>query len=157
MRPAAWLVCALMTGGCAQSRIGVEIVQVTGFSDEGSSVWMPMRVTLDLANLGRDTAVTAVQVEPDFEGFNEAYGVGVPHNLDTPLQIATGGTARYEAVVTLLNAQQLQPGMHDLTFKVRLETTDNREISVEIAARFQQATQPTERILTLDGDLATNR
>jgi hypothetical protein len=146
---AASLACAILAGGCSGPSVRVEIRQVSGFSDN-VPVWMPMRVTLALTNTGRSpVVVTTVHVDPDFDGFNEAYGMGTPHDLETPIRIEPGASVTHEAVITLLNAQQLQPGLHDLTFRVRLKTADENEIAADFPARFQQALQPDKRDLNL--------
>lgn len=143
------LASAIFACACAGPSVRVEIPQVSGFSDN-VPVWMPIRVTLALTNTGRSpVVVTTVHVDPDFDGFNEAYGMGTPHDLDAAIRIEPGASVTHEAVVTLLNAQQLQPGLHDLTFRVRLRTADDDEITAEFPARFQQALQPGERVLDL--------
>ena len=143
------IAAAVLACGCASSGLTINVEQVTGFADEASSTWMPLRVTIALTNNGPRTAITHVHVEPDFEGFNEAYGLGTPRDLDTPLPIGAGARASYQAVVTLLNAQQLQPGMHDLMLKVSVQTADGGEISTEVPAQFRQAASPSGRTLTL--------
>ncbi len=110
---------------------------------------MPFRVRLEFTNAGSEaTAVRYVHVEPDFADFNEAYGMGTPRDLAMPIPLDAGSRATYDAMVTLLNAQQLQPGSHRMIFKVRIETTDD-EITAEFPALFEQSTDPAERALRL--------
>lgn len=122
---------------------------MSGFSDN-VPVWMPLRVKLGLTNISRSPVVIkAIHIEPDFDGFNEAFGMGTPHDLDAAIHMEPGGSAMFEGAITLLNAQQLQPGPHNLTFKVRLTTVDDNEIAADFPAQFQQADRPGERVLDL--------
>jgi hypothetical protein len=109
---------------------------------------MPFRLRLALTNPGRNTvAVRALFVEPDFEGFNEAYGLGTPHDLNRLLRIEPGRTVTYDLVVTLLNALQLQPGSHRVSFRVQVETNNDEQMTVEFPMTFEHHADPAKRAL----------
>ena len=118
---------------------------MSGYTDD-VKVWMPFRVNLGLTNTGRDlVTISRVHVEPDFDGFNEAYNVGT-YELNPPLVIEPGNSLTYQAAVTLLNAIQLQQGTHALVLRVRVER-NGEDAMYEFPAEFDQSQQPPQRAL----------
>ena len=123
----------------------VEVLDVSGYTDD-VKVWMPLRLNLGLTNTGRDLiTIRRVHVEPDFDGFNEAYNVGT-YELDPPLAVAPGSSLTYQASVTLLNAIQLPEGTHPMILRVRIEQ-DGSEVTYEFPAAFDHSQDPSRRAL----------
>ena len=121
----------------------VQVLDVSGFTDD-VKVWMPIRVNLGLTNTGRDLiTIRRVHVEPDFDGFNEAYNVGT-YELDPPLLVEPGNSLTYQAAVTLLNATQLQEGTHPMVLRVRIEQ-NGEEVTYEFPAEFDHSQDPARR------------
>jgi hypothetical protein len=149
-----WAVCIAAVIGVVgravlapRDTLRVQVLDVAGYTDD-VRVWMPFRVNVGLTNTGRDLiTIRRVHVEPDFEGFNEAYNVGT-YELDPPLVVEPGSSLTYQAAVTLLNALQLQPGRHPMVLRVRIEQNGD-EVAYEFPAEFDQAQQPLERALRL--------
>jgi hypothetical protein len=147
-----WTVCALVAAGvlgyaifAPQNPLRVEVLDISGYTDD-VKVWIPFRLNLGLTNTGRDLiTIRRVHVEPDFEGFNEAYNVGT-YELNPPLVVEPGSSLTYQAAVTLLNATQLQPGRHAMMLRVRIEQ-NAEEVTYEFPAEFDQSQQPTQRAL----------
>ncbi len=147
-----WTVCAgalLVAAGYAlfapRDALRVEVLDVSGYTDD-VRVWMPFRVNLGLTNTGRDLIrIRRVHVEPDFDGFNEAYNVGT-YELDPPLVVKPGTSLTYQAAVTLLNAAQLQEGAHPLVLRVRIER-DGEEVAYEFPAEFDHSREASRRAL----------
>jgi hypothetical protein len=147
-----WTVCALAAAGTLayaifspRNPLRVEVLDVSGYTDD-VKVWMPFRLNLGLTNIGRDlVTIRRVHVEPDFEGFNEAYNVGT-YELDPPLVVEPGSSLTYQAAVTLLNAVQLQAGPHAMVLRVRVDQ-NGEEVTYEFPAEFQQSQQPQQRAL----------
>ena len=147
-----WTVCALAaTGALAyaifapQNPLQVEVLDVAGYTDD-VKVWMPFRLNLGLTNTGRDLiTIRRVHVEPDFEGFNEAYNVGT-YELDPPLVVEPGSRLTYQAAVTLLNAVQLQQGPHPMVLRVRIDQ-NGEEVTYEFPAEFDHAPEPHQRAI----------
>jgi hypothetical protein len=123
----------------------VEVLDVSGYTDD-LKVWMPFRVNLGLRNEGRDLIrIRRVHVEPDFDGFNEAYNVGT-YELDPPLLVEPGNSLTYQAAVTLLNATQLPVGPHPLILRVRIER-DGDDATYDFPAEFDHSQDPSRRAL----------
>jgi hypothetical protein len=147
-----WTACAVGVAGALgyavfapQNRLRVEVLDVSGYTDD-VKIWMPFRVNLGVTNTGRDLiSIRRVHVEPDFEGFNEAYNVGT-YELDPPLVVEPGSSLTYQAAVTLLNAIQLQQGRHALVLRVRIDE-NGREVTYEFPAEFDQSERPDQRAL----------
>lgn len=140
---AAWAAFAFLTN---RGDVRVRVVDITGFTDD-VRIWMPFRLTLELANAGRrSTAVRRIDVEPDFDGFNEAYNVAAPYDLSPPILLEAGATTMYQAAVTLLNAAQLPERTYSVAFRVRLETDDG-EVTAEFPAEFDYFQDPKRRVL----------
>lgn len=147
-----WTVCVLGAAGALgyalfapQNPLRVEVLDISGYSDD-VKVWMPFRLNLGLTNTGRDLiTIRRVHVEPDFEGFNEAYNVGT-YELEPPLVVEPGSSLTYQAAVTLLNAIQLQPGMHMVVLRVRLDQ-NGEEVTYEFPAEFDQSAEPQRRAI----------
>ena len=128
-----------------RDRLRIEILDVSGYTDE-VKVWMPFRVNLGLTNAGRDlVSIRRVHVEPDFADFNEAYNVGT-YELEPPLVVEPGSSLTYQAAVTLLNAIQLQPGMHALVLRIRVEQ-NGADVTYEFPAEFDQSAEPSKRAI----------
>ena len=128
-----------------QNPLRVEVLDIAGYTDD-VKVWMPFRLNLGLTNTGRDLiTIRRVHVEPDFEGFNEAYNVGT-YELDPPLVLEPGSSLTYQAAVTLLNALQLQPGRHAMVLRVRIQR-NGEDVTYEFPAEFDQSQQPDRRAL----------
>lgn len=143
---AALVVVIAATWSCGSNPLRIELLEVSGFSDN-VPVWMAMRLKLALQNTGtRTITVRGVRVDPDFQDFNEAYAMATPPDLPTAVDIEPGATRTYDAAVTLLNAQQLQPGTHPLVLKVRLETRDG-DVTADFERLFDQSADPTRRRL----------
>ena len=147
-----WTVCALVAAGALayaifapQNPLRVEVLDISGYTDD-VKVWMPFRLNLGLTNTGRDLiTIRRVHVEPDFEGFNEAYNVGT-YELDPPLVVEPGSSLTYQATVTLLNAIQLQPGPHEMVLRVRIDQNGD-EVTYEVPAEFDQSAEPPQRAI----------
>jgi hypothetical protein len=108
---------------------------------------MPFRLTLELTNGGaRTTSVRRIDIEPDLDGFNEAYGSSAPYDLSPPILLEAGATTTYVAGVTVLNAVQIEERAYPLTFRVRLDTEDG-EVTAEFPADFVYAQDPARRSL----------
>ena len=126
--------------------VRVELVDVAGFTDE-VRIWMPFRVTLRLTNAGaRSTAVRRIDIEPDLDDFNEAYGSSAPYDLSPPILLEAGAATTHQTVITLLNATQLPERTHRLVFRVRIDTDDG-EVTAEFPAEFDHAQEPSGRAL----------
>jgi hypothetical protein len=147
-----WTVCASALLAAAayalfapRDALHVEVLDVSGYTDD-VRVWMPFRVNLGLTNTGRDLIrIRRVHVEPDFDGFNEAYNVGT-YELDPPLVVQPGTSLTYQAAVTLLNATQLQEGAHPLVLRVRIDR-DGDEVAYEFPAEFDHSQDASRRAL----------
>jgi hypothetical protein len=147
-----WTVGALVAAGALgyaifapQDALRVTVLDVSGYTDD-VTIWMPFRVNLGLTNMGRDLiTIRRVHVEPDFDGFNEAYNVGT-YELNPPLVVEPGSSLTYQAAVTLLNAIQLQQGTHPMVLRVRIEQ-NGEEMIYEFPAEFDQSQQPHQRAL----------
>lgn len=147
-----WTVCALAAAGALgyamlppRNPLRVEVLDVSGYTDD-VKVWMPFRLNLGLTNTGRDLiTIGRVHVEPDFEGFNEAYNVGT-YELNPPLVVEPGSSLTYQAAVTLLNAAQLQQGRHAMVLRVRIDQ-NGKEVSYDFPAEFEQSQQPDQRAI----------
>ena len=147
-----WTVCALAAAGALgyaifapQNPLHVEVLDVSGYTDD-VKVWMSFRLNLGLTNTGRDlVAIRRVHVEPDFEGFNEAYNVGT-YELDPPLVVEPGSSLTYQAAVTLLNAAQLQQGTHPMVLRVRIDQNGQEE-TYEFPAEFDHSADPHQRAI----------
>ena len=150
-----WTVGALAVLGALgyavlapEDPLRVDVLDVSGYTDD-VKVWMPFRVNLGLTNTGRDLiTISRVHVEPDFDGFNEAYNVGT-YELNPPLVVEPGHSLTYQAAVTLLNAIQLQQGTHALVLRVRIER-NGEENTYEFPAEFDHSQQPPQRALRYD-------
>ena len=141
----AALAIALYTLMPAADPLRVQLLDVAGYSDDVQA-WMPFRVNVGLSNQGRDLlTISRVHVEPDFDGFNEAYNVGT-YELNPPLRLEPGSSLTYQAAVTLLNATQLQPGTHRMVLRVRIDR-NGREATYEFPAEFEHAANPGARSL----------
>ena len=128
-----------------QDPLRVEVLDVSGYTDDVKA-WMPFRVNLGLTNTGREPiTIGRLHVEPDFDGFNEAYNVGT-YELHPPLVIEPGTSLTYQAAVTLLNAIQLQQGPHAMMLRVRIEQNGEEE-TYEFPAEFDHSQQPAQRAL----------
>lgn len=124
----------------------VEMLDVSGYTDD-VKIWMPFRVTLGLTNTGRELlTLRRIHVEPDFEGFNEAFNVQT-YELNPALLLEPGSSLSYQAGVTLLNATQLADGRHALVLRVRIEEDNGEETSFDFPARFEHSPQPERRTL----------
>jgi hypothetical protein len=151
-KAAVWtaaVIAALGIAGYALFTTGnplrVQVLDVSGYTDR-LPVWMAFRVNLGLTNTGRDLiTIRRIHVEPDFDGFNEAYNVGVVE-LNPPLVVTPGSSLSYQAQATLLNATQLQPGTHPLTLRVRIDQ-NGAEVVYEFPAEFDHAQDPARRAL----------
>jgi hypothetical protein len=147
-----WTVCGLAAAGALgyalfapQEALRVDVLDVSGYTDD-VKIWMPFRINLGLTNRGRDLiTITRVHVEPDFDGFNEAYNVGT-YELHPPLVVEPGSSLTYQAAVTLLNAIQLQRGTHPLVLRVRIEQNGD-EVAYEFPAEFDQSQEPGRRAI----------
>jgi hypothetical protein len=147
-----WTVAALAAAAALavaifrpQNPLRVEVLDVSGYTED-VKIWMPIRLNLGLTNTGRDLiTIRRVHVEPDFEGFNEAYNVGT-YELDPPLVVEPGNSLTYQAAVTLLNALQLSSGRHPMVLRVRIEQ-NGEEVTYEFPAEFDQSQQPQQRAL----------
>ncbi len=129
----------------AADPLRVQLLDVSGFTDE-VKVWMVFRVNVGLSNEGRDLlSISRVHVEPDFDGFNEAYNVGT-YELNPPLRIEPGSSLTYQAAVTLLNASQLDVGLHRMMLRVRIDGS-GRERTYDFPAEFQHSHEPKARAL----------
>jgi hypothetical protein len=138
-----WFVYSSLTD---RGDVRVRVLDVTGYTDE-VAIWMPFRLTLELTNVGaRSTAVRRIDVEPDLDGFNEAYGSAAPYDLSPPILLEAGATSTHQADVTLLNAAQLPERRYTLVFRVRLETDDG-PVTAEFPAEFDFAREPARRAL----------
>jgi len=145
-------VCALAAAGVVayailarRNPLRVEVLDISGYTDD-VKMWMPFRLNLGLTNTGRDLiSIRRVHVEPDFEGFNEAYNVGT-YELDPPLVVEPGSSLTYQAAVILLNAIQLQPGTHAMVLRVRIDQNGD-EVSYEFPAEFDQSAEPHQRAI----------
>jgi hypothetical protein len=132
----------------ASSGAGVttQLVDISGFNED-LKVWMRFDVTLDLTNeTSRTIGIERIDVEPDLERFNEAYGQAVPI-LAPPLLIEAAATTRYRAAVTLLNSAQLPEGTYEVIFRVRVETEDGDTYLQEFPAQFDHSLSPETRAL----------
>lgn len=126
-----------------QEALRVDLLDVGGYADSASG-WMPLRVTLGLTNGGRDlVTVRRIVVEPDFEGFNEAFNTGATE-LVPALLIEPGGQASYQTRGALLNAPDLPIGRHTLRLRVRLES-NGTEQTVVFPGEFVHAADPARR------------
>ena len=140
-----WTVCALVAAGVVayailapQNPLRVEVLDVSGYTDD-VKVWMPFRLNLGLTNTGRDLiTIRRVHVEPDFEGFNEAYNVGT-YELDPPLVVEPGSSdlpGRRDAA----QRHQLHPDARDGCACVSTKTT---KVTYEFPAEFDQSANRT--------------
>jgi hypothetical protein len=128
-----------------QDALRVDVLDVSGYTDD-VKIWMPFRVNVGLTNTGRDLiTIRRVHVEPDFDGFNEAYNVGT-YELNPPLAVEPGSSLTYQAAATLLNALQLPAGTHPMILRVRIEQ-NGRDTIYEFPAEFDHAQQPGQRAL----------
>ena len=126
--------------------VTTSLVDISGFNED-LKVWMRFSVTVDITNhSSRTIGIERVDVEPDLDGFNEAYGQAVPF-LTPPLLIEAGATTRHRAAVTLLNSAQLPEGTYDVVFRVRVETEDGETFLQEFPARFDHSLYPEKRAL----------
>ncbi|HEY6362596.1 MAG TPA: hypothetical protein VIX63_15905 [Vicinamibacterales bacterium] len=147
---AIWAGCILVALGALgyaifvpRDPLRVQVLDVSGYADD-VRVWMPFRVNLGLTNTGRDlVTIRRIHVEPDFDGFNEAYNVGT-YELEPPLLVEPGSSLTYQAAVTLLNATQLQEGTHPMVLRVRIEQ-NGEEATYEFPAEFDHAQDPARR------------
>jgi hypothetical protein len=139
---AGWLGWRALSGPA----LTVRLVDVSGFNEDLKN-WMRFSAVVEMTNdSGRTIGINRVDVEPDLDGFNEAYGQAVPY-LSPPLLVEDGSTTRHTAVVTLLNSTQLQWGTYGLVFRVRVETEDGDTILEEFPAEFVHTPEPAERAL----------
>ena len=151
-KTAIWTVCAVAVVSALgyaifapENALRVQVLDVSGYSDD-VKIWMPIRVNLGLTNTGRDLiSIRRVHVEPDFDGFNEAYNPGT-YELDPPLAVEPGSSLTYQAAVTLLNALQLQEGTHPMILRVRIEQNGS-EATYEFPAEFDHSPDPSRRAL----------
>lgn len=126
--------------------LSVRLAEVGGYTDQ-IPIWMRFTFTLDITNhTSRTIGIVRVDVEPDFDDFNEAYGQAVPV-LTPPLLIEGGNTTRHTALVTLLNAAQLPERTYDVVFRVRVETEDGDTVTQDFPARFEHSQDPARRVL----------
>lgn len=124
----------------------VSVGEISGYRDD-LKVWMRFDVPLEITNdSGQTIGIDRIQVEPDLDNFNEAYGAAVPY-LTPPLLVQGHSTTQYTAVVTLLNAAQLPERTYDATFRVRIETEDGDSISTETRGQFEYFHDPARRVL----------
>lgn len=124
--------------------VRVAILDVSGYAD-AVTTWMPFRVTLGLTNTGRDLlTIRRIHVEPDFEGFTEAFGVQT-YELNPALLLEPGGSLSYQTSVTVLNAGRLAEGPHALALRVRIEQDNGEEAVTAFPAHFTHARQPAQR------------
>jgi hypothetical protein len=123
----------------------VQVLDVDGYAED-QKAWMGFRVTVGLTNTGRDLlTIRRIHVEPDFDGFNEAYSVGT-YELTPPLVVPPGSSASYQAVTTLLNATQLSWHTYPMTLRVRVEQ-NGRDVEYTFPAEFQNTKDPAQRAM----------
>jgi hypothetical protein len=123
----------------------VQVLDVDGYAEDHKA-WMGFRVTVGLTNTGRDLlTIRRVHVEPDFDGFNEAYSVGT-YELTPPLVVPPGSSASYQATTTLLNATQLSWQKYPMTLRVRVEQ-NGRDVEYTFPAEFENTKAPAQRAL----------
>ena len=128
--------------------VRVAILNVSGYADTVTT-WMPFRVTLGFTNTGRELlTIRRIHVEPDFEGFTEAFGVQT-YELTPALLLEPGSSLSYQTGVTVLNAGQLAEGPHALVLRIRLEQDNGEETVTAFPARFTYARQAAQRRLEL--------
>ena len=153
-----WIIAGIAALGLGLGWIGlrgwnrpsltVDLIDVGGFNED-LGVWMRFNAVLELRNDGDQTiGLDRITVEPDLDGFNEAYGHAVPF-LAPPLLIERQSTTRYTVLVTLLNAAQLQERTYDLVLRVRIETEDGDTIVRDYPAHYDHSRQPSHRRLQL--------
>ena len=124
----------------------VTVGEISGYRED-LKVWMRFNVALEIANVsGRTIGIDRIQVEPDLDAFNEAYGAAVPY-LTPPLLVQNDSTTQYTAVVTLLNAAQLPERTYNVTFRIQVETEDGDVISTETRGQFDYFHDPSRRAL----------
>ena len=132
-----------MFGG--RDPLEVQILDVDGYTED-LKAWMGFRVTLGLSNRGRELlTIRRIHVEPDFDGFNEAYSVAT-YELTPPIAVNPGSSISYQAGTTLLNATQLQRQTHPLTLRVRIDQ-NGRETEYTFPAEFDNTEEPARRAL----------
>jgi hypothetical protein len=140
------IAIGLLVWRASSGGVTTRIADISGFNED-LKVWMRFSVTLDLTNDARRTiGIERIDVEPDLDGFNEAYGQMVPF-LTPPLLIEAGVTTRHQTAVTLLNAAQLPEGTHSMVFRVRIETEDGDTYRQEFPAQFDHSLHPAQRAL----------
>lgn len=128
-----------------RSPLRVQVLDVSGYNED-QKAWMGFRVTVGLTNTGRDlVTIRRIHVEPDFDGFNEAYNVGT-YELAPAIVVEPGSSVSYQAATTLLNAAQLPWARHTLRLRVRIEQ-DGADVEYEFPAEFDNAEQPGRRAL----------
>ena len=124
----------------------VRVTDVSGFTED-LKVWMRFNVPLELTNTsGRTIGIQRIDVDPDLDGFNEAYGTAVPF-LSPPLLVQGNSTTAYTAVVTLLNSAQLPERTYDVVFRIRIETEDDDVVTAEFPAQLDYFQDPARRTL----------
>ncbi len=123
----------------------VAVVNVGGYTDN-MPVWMPFRVMLRLTNGGNESiTIRRIDVEPDLDHFNEAFAAA-PYDLSPPILLEPGARRDYEAVVTVLNANQLPERTYMLVFIVRMRT-DAGDIVERFPAELDYVRDPGRRAL----------
>jgi hypothetical protein len=138
---AGWLAWRAATSG---PDVRVELVDVGGYK-ENMPIWMPFRVMLRLINRGNASiTIRRIDVEPDLDNFNEAYGSSSPYDLSPPMLLEPGARREYDAGITLLNANQLPERTYMLVFTVRLRT-DAGDIVERFPGQFMYFRDPAER------------